>query len=337
MRSLVTVSNALVSAIVDGAPLSADDKRQMLERSGLVEPVIRDITGRSSIVKLARLWRHLLRMTGDEFVGLTIGTAVRADRFGVGVKAAHHSTDFRSALVQFVKYASLINDLLECKLEEDADTARLVARLHWDVFGLERHAVDIIFAALPRFARERLGADLVVREVRVKHGLRSAKYDDMFRAPVTYSAPRYEIVFEAHLLGAPMVNRDSQLALLLDKFAKQELDKNPIVTDLPARIVQILRASMVERTDVDIEALATQLETTTRSLQRRLQEHSTSYSMLLDEARRGLAPELLDDPAANVEQVCFQLGYSEPTAFIRAFKKWYGMTPGTFRKRHGGS
>ena len=69
-----------------------------------------------------------------------------------------------------------------------------------------------------------------------------------------------------------------------------------------------------------------------RSMQRRLSEHATSFSILLDQARRSLAPALLTEPESNVEQVGFRLGYSEPTAFIRAFKKWYGVTPGSYRR-----
>jgi AraC-like DNA-binding protein len=339
VKSVVTVSNALVLSIVEGAGVSDADKTRMLAEVGLSESVLRDITARTSIVVLARLWKRILRATGDDFIGLHIGTVIRGDRFGLAARAAVQGDDFRQTLLRFAKYATLINDLLEVRLEEHPPCAHLVARLHWNVLGLERHAIDIAFAAVVTFARVTLQAPLVVREVRVKHALSSARpgYETVFGAPIVFGADRSELVFDIDALDQPIAGRDPELGLILDRYASQELAKVPVVTDLPARVTQILQQLLRDGGDVELAGTATRVKMTPRSLQRRLRDHATSFSVLLDGARRVVAPELLAAADGNVEQVGFRLGYSEPTAFIRAFKKWYGQTPGAFRRAKPGA
>jgi AraC-like DNA-binding protein len=334
MRSVVTVSNALVCSILDGIAISDAQRRQLLAEVGLVEQVVRDVNERTSIVRLARLWKRVLRTTGDDFVGLAIGSAVRGDRFGLGAHAAVHGQTFRQVLLRFAKFATLVNDLLECRLEETPPDARFIARLHWNVLGLERHAVDITFAGVQRYAREHVSAPFLVREIRLVHGLTAgaSRYRALFGAPVVLGANRNELVFDAAALDEPVTASNPELGMILERYAAQELDRIPVVTDLPARVAQIVRQRLVARESVELATIAEQLASTPRSLQRHLRDRSTSLSTIIDDVRRALAPEWLAVDDANVEQVGFKLGYSEPTAFIRAFKKWYGTTPGNFRR-----
>ncbi len=334
MKQVVTVSNALVCAILDGSGIDTAAKQALLAHAGLAERAVRDITARTSIARLARLWRRLLAITGDGHIGLRIGSTLRAERFGLSAHAAQHVDTFRGGLQQFAKYATLVNDLLECRLEETPPTARFTARLHWNVLGLERHAVDITFAAVARFARDRIAAPFELHAVRLKHALTASEpaYRAVFAAPVELGANRNELVFDAAALDAPMHAADRELGQLLDRYAALELSRTPVVADLPARVAQIVREHLEAGRSLELTAIAAALATSQRSLQRKLRDHATSFSAVVDDVRRALAPEWLVDPDGNVEQVGFRLGYSEPTAFIRAFKKWYGMTPGAYRR-----
>ena len=333
-RILISASNSVFAAIVDGAPVTDTERLELIAAAGLSAEAIHDMTARSSVIALSRLWNRVLGVTGDDFIGLTIGASVSGERFGLAVHAAQHAEQFRQALVEFSKYTSLLLNLFECQVEETPPIARFVARLRWDVFGLERHAVDVAFAALVKWAREHLAAPIVVREIRLVHALAFARgvYERMFAAPAVFGASRNELVFDAAILDEPVHPRDPQLGLLLARYASQELSRIPAITGLPSRLAQVLRRQLEEGGNVDVASVASELGIPVRSLQRRLADHATSFSALLDETRRSLAPALLTEPENNVEQAGFRLGYSEPTAFIRAFKKWYGVTPGSYRR-----
>jgi len=337
-RTLITVSNSVLAAIVDGIPVTDAERRELVAAVGMSAETVRDVNARSSILVLARLWKRVLRVTGNDFVGLTIGASVRGEQFGLAVHAAQHGDEFRQVLVDFTKYASLPINLFECQLEERPPLARFVARLRWNVFGLDRHAADIAFAALVKWAREHLAAPMVVREVRLVHTLAFARseYERMFAAPVVFGANRNELVFDSATLDAPVHRRDPELGRLLGRYASQEVSRIPVVTDLPSRLAQVMRRQLADGRRIDVASVADELGISVRSLQRRLSDHATSFSALLEQTRRSLAPALLAEPESNVEQVGFRLGYSEPTAFIRAFKKWYGVTPGSYRRARVG-
>jgi AraC-like DNA-binding protein len=85
--------------------------------------------------------------------------------------------------------------------------------------------------------------------------------------------------------------------------------------------------------DVSIDRVATALDSSARSVQRRLQTEGTSFQRVLDDTRKELALEYLDDPTKPIAEVALLLGFSDQTAFHRAFVRWTGRTPGDVRRR----
>ena len=88
--------------------------------------------------------------------------------------------------------------------------------------------------------------------------------------------------------------------------------------------------------DMRIAVAARRLATTPRTLQRRLSRAGTSFEAVCDDARRQAADAYLADTTLTIAEVTYLLGYSEPTAFHRAFRRWYGITPQAYRTSRGG-
>jgi AraC-like DNA-binding protein len=111
-----------------------------------------------------------------------------------------------------------------------------------------------------------------------------------------------------------------------EEHAARLPETNDVVSDL--RRILITRLAQGHS---DIESVARSTATSVRSLQRRLAAAGTTYQVLLDSTRREAAGRYLADRALSVSEVGYLLGYSEPAAFHRAFKRWYGSTPQEFR------
>jgi AraC-like DNA-binding protein len=92
--------------------------------------------------------------------------------------------------------------------------------------------------------------------------------------------------------------------------------------------------SRLPQGDSNIESVARSMGTSVRSLQRRLTYRGSSYQDVLDSIRREAAGQYLSDRALSISEVGYLLGYSEPAAFHRAFKRWHGSTPQEFRLAH---
>jgi AraC-like DNA-binding protein len=108
--------------------------------------------------------------------------------------------------------------------------------------------------------------------------------------------------------------------------------ENPGNLAFSAWVREQIRALMPEgRTNID--AVATHTGFRRRSLQRYLADNGLSFSELLQEARIGMAVELLANRRTSLTQIALELGYSESASFTRAFRRWTGSTPSAYRQR----
>ena len=117
---------------------------------------------------------------------------------------------------------------------------------------------------------------------------------------------------------------------MLEDHAAAIVAAMPQTDSLAAKVRRAI-ASRISQGDVQIENVAHTLAMSTRSLQRRLAGEGVSYQELLDEVRRNAASSYLAQNRLAIGEVGYLLGYSEPAAFHRAFKRWHGVTPQAYR------
>jgi AraC-like DNA-binding protein len=99
------------------------------------------------------------------------------------------------------------------------------------------------------------------------------------------------------------------------------------------RLVRTQIAALLESAEVTLEKVAEQLEITPRNLRHQLNSAETSFQRLLSEHRRSLAKRLLSQTDEEISEIVYLTGFSEPSTFYRAFKRWEGTTPIEYRKR----
>jgi AraC-like DNA-binding protein len=119
-----------------------------------------------------------------------------------------------------------------------------------------------------------------------------------------------------------------QAALARLEMERRRLDSADF---LSVRVAMLLAAS--GDAGLDLETVAERVNVSRRTLIRRLKEAGTSFGTLLEAHRQARANELLGNPNYTVTEVGYRLGYSEPANFNRAFKRWFGVTPGVYRQR----
>jgi len=128
----------------------------------------------------------------------------------------------------------------------------------------------------------------------------------------------------------PLRRQDPVLHSILFRNAEELGARLPETNSVVAELRRLL-ITRIAQGDSDIEFVARSMATSVRSLQRRLAAAGTSYQEILDSTRREAAGRHLADRSLSITEVGYLLGYSEPTAFHRAFKRWYGGTPQEFR------
>lgn len=128
----------------------------------------------------------------------------------------------------------------------------------------------------------------------------------------------------------PMRRRDPVLRRVLEQQAEEIIARLPKGDNVTVEIRRMIM-SHIAQGETEIQSVARALATSARSLQRRLSAAGTSYQELLDSTRREAAMRYLQDSRLSIGEVAYLLGYSEPPAFHRAFKRWNGVTPQEFR------
>jgi AraC-like DNA-binding protein len=159
----------------------------------------------------------------------------------------------------------------------------------------------------------------------------AAAFERIFGCPVNTRAAWSGITVPIEMWNVPLRRRDPVLRQVLESQANGILARLPMRTGVASDVQRAL-AMKVVRGDTRIAAVARDLATSGRTLQRRLAEEGVSYQELLDEARKEAAARHVSEAALAICEVAYLLGYSEPAPFHRAFKRWYGMTPDVFRR-----
>ena len=237
----------------------------------------------------------------------------------------------REALLRWVRYLNLLDDAVVVGLAIEEDRAYLRVEVESEAPAPGAH--ELCFALVAQRVRQLstapvriLGVDFVHRTV-----ADPATYRAYFDAPVTFGAPINQLVFPRAALDASLVSSDPALLGILTRAADELAARAPNDPSLSAQVGRVLREAL--RVDEGhVEAVAKRLGLTSRSLQRRLKDEGTSFNTLREQVRRDLTERYLAE-GLTISEISFLVGFSEPSAFFRAFKRWTGLTPIEARRR----
>ncbi|MDJ0950248.1 MAG: AraC family transcriptional regulator [Alphaproteobacteria bacterium] len=183
---------------------------------------------------------------------------------------------------------------------------------------------------LCRFVTERR---LIPEWVELRHNRTDNldEFERVFGAPVYFARRRNAIALDRALLELPCHSADERLLRILKRYCELILKQRREKTDLK-RNVEHLIASSLPSGSVSIASIAQELGMGERTLMRRLKESGTSFGQILDEVRQTLAFRYLEEPNARISQIAYMLGYSEPSSFNHAFRRWAGVSPTDHRR-----
>ena len=232
-----------------------------------------------------------------------------------------------SAILHFAMLAS--DTRLECEsLEGGLHAIRVRAAP-----GLEARVHEFTLACVASRLRHVTGG--AFKPLRVGLPVPAATHDsvraDLYRAPVVHDFPVAEMLIDSAGWELPVTGADPFLHATLKQLARHlqlaRSDDVPLVSAIRAR----LRAELGQG-GADPSRIACLLGVSERTLQRRLSEGGCSFTDIVDGFRREESARLLCNPHLALVEVANKLGYSEQTSFTRAFKRWTGVTPGSWRR-----
>lgn len=333
---IATVAGHFARLVVDYAAsrdLAPDD---LLANAGLAH-VCFDDDARMSFADFSRLCEHAARMLGDPCLGLHAGESVRPGYLGSHGIALMSCTNVRELLDRSLRYSRLVYDA--CRNEIDIRDGLCIR--YWRSALPGKAAVGRIqdelnmalWVCLARWICGRSDLDPSWIAFRHQKVAEEDEYRRLFRCPVHFGARESAIAFPEWMLDLTLPQANQQVRQTMDALCERlliRLQSSIEPSWLTDSRAAILRA--FENGPPHPQAIASALGTTEIELRARLAERGLSFRALVDDLRRQLALIYIEDPNLALVDIACLLGFSEQSAFQRAFKRWTAKTPGKYRQ-----
>lgn len=272
--------------------------------------------------------------SNDPAFGLSFAELVAWNDFGALGHVVFNSPTVGAALENTCRYFGLHQTSARPTLEVGDGAVRFVYSLH--IPDLHHHAQhsESILAIVVRICREGTGnAAWTPREVHFKHSQPESNFKarQFFRCRILYDQPVDAVVMSSDDLQLTMQSADADLLPIVMRDADERLAKLPVKVDLPDQIARIVMASL-STGDATIELVAARIGSSPRTIQRRLRDRGVAFNDMVANIRYDLSRRYLSDPSLSLTDVAFLLGYSDLSAFSRAFRRWAGRTAIAFRR-----
>ena len=327
-----TIESGSVRPLVDALERLGYARAGLLAACGLEERQIADPDGRVPCTVFGDLVCHAQRARPRANLGLHVAQATPLGAFPLVDYLVVSCASVGEGLRNLARYYRLAAPGCELELTETEEGLRIRSSLPGEAFA-EQYGTSV---ALLHLRRESEGRALA-RYVSFLHPPDDvAEFEAVLGCPVRAGAAWSGYVMSKETLALPMNRRDSILFSVLEQQAAEQLAKKPARGDIVSQVRQAIVRGLAEGC-LGIDDVARELAMTSRTLQRRLADRATTFQTVLEDTRRQAAERHLRGDGLSIAEISYALGYSEPAAFHRAFRRWTGATPQTFRARGRGA
>jgi AraC-like DNA-binding protein len=308
--------------------------RRFMEAEGLSLDLLNEYTNAASSgserLPIGQWWALLERVaqvSNDPHVGLRIGKLTQIQDVGVlGYLAASCET-LGQAMQRLQRFEGLLQQLAASSVAVDGDCIRLA----WT--NENGHSTDLSNEVLISGLLTVLGILIAphrIKPVCVEFPRKSdsglATYEAMLGCPVQFARPQLAVRLRADNLMLPINSRDTHLMQLLEQQAATALKALEHSDEFLIQLQKAMSRGLLER-NASMPWVAVQLNMSVRSVYRALNERGKTFKGQLNELRQTLAQQYLADETLSLSEIALLLGYSEQSAFNRAFRQWTGSTP----------
>ena len=330
-----TVSAGYTKALLAYAVARGGDSGALLERAGLSPADLDHQDNRIPLAACAALIQAAVAASGDPAFALKFGEALKMENMSIALLVAGMAGTVEDGRRQLNRFGRLV-------LDDDRRGASELLQLVRDRKGLwlqfspapgdaTRYFAEAGFAWCVRETRAMLQAQAdqrpFLKAVHFTHAepRDRAEYDRVFGVPLVFGSDRNAMLIDSAFLGVRLPAANPYVAEVLEDRAKALLDRLDSGQTMRGRVQRLL-APLLPKGEGDMQTVAQRMGLSRQTLFRKLATENTTFERLRDELRRDLAIHHLGENA-SVAETAYRVGFSDPAAFSRAFKRWTGQSP----------
>ena len=328
------VSARIGTMIVSAVAARGVDPGPLCEATGFDPASAADPAARISLALEQLLWETAAEGTRDPNFGLHTAESLHAGVFDVLDYAIRTAPSLAMALERLVRYSRLEHEAAVFKLISSATVTRVEHSFGPSIVLPCRQEAEFTMASIFVVGREIVAGGIQPIAVEFIHGtpLDTTEHVRIFGVLPRFASRVNALELDASTMSRPVLTADPALSRIIERHAEASLASiGPAPESMTERVRRILVKTLQEG-PCSIATVAPSLGLSARTLQRRLESEGSTFGGVVDSVRRDLALRYLEDGKLTLAEVAYLLGYSEPSPFHRAFKRWTGSTPQSLRR-----
>lgn len=307
----------------------------LLGRFGLDEQALGEPEARISIPRFMRMGQAAIALTGNPAFGLTMGQLSRPVDAGIAGLAAQCAPTAGEAINTLIHYALLTsrNSRGVPRTADDGREAHFYSIKPYNVFNF--FVVDSVLAAWAQFLRIITGHDKVVERVTIEYPSQGQDevFEQWFGCPVRFGAEGNSLRLAPGITETASLQAQAAMYEKLSGECQRDLLRIRAGWSTGDRVKDLL-PPLLQGDTPTLAAVAEKLGVAPWTLQRQLADEQTGFRELVDETRRELAVEYIRETRASLSEIAWLLGFANPAAFHKAWRRWFETSPGEHRKQY---
>jgi AraC-like DNA-binding protein len=305
----------------------------LLNEAGLDPAALSDPDSRFPTERLSLLWQLAVTRSGNPAIGLLNSNVVKPTSFDVLAYAMMSSPNLLGILQELVRYVGVVSDAASIAVTEDHEGYRMILELFGAGLPVPRQRFEFDLITILSFCRWVTNRDLrpLALELRFPPPADLHAHQNAFKCPLRFNARANALLFGRADVISPLPTAHPLLAEVHERLAAEHLQRlDHAQTSSRARAALIRR---LPHGEPQRKKIASALEMSERTLQRRLGAEGTSFQRLVDDTRRDLAQQYLGQNDLSLADAAYLLGFRDRSSFFRASKRWFGTSPRHHRIR----
>ncbi|PVZ69489.1 AraC family transcriptional regulator [Pelagibaculum spongiae] len=333
--SELTDSGVLLRLALSASTALDIDTEQLYQACRLDPALLKQKDLRTPHGAQRKFWQALEEISQDAFIGLHLAEHMPAYKGHVLQYLFLSSPTFGEGLNRALEYQRLLSDAFAARLEQSSpfkNQCQLVISENSEQLYNLRHFSECVTLALALFFKRITNGRFRPLSISFTHPAPSCtdEYQRLLGCQPEFSAQQNSISFDCQLMTLPSSMAEPEILRVHEQLANEHLSK----LEKQGIISKVNRAigEQLENGNVSLDTVAGRLDLKPRSLRSQLTDASASFNQLLADYRCSLAKRLLAGTDDSIDEIVYLTGFSEPSTFYRAFKRWTGVTPIEYRR-----
>lgn len=327
-----TVGLASARAIIDFFQQFNMDTKALAAELGVEESVLTEADHRLPISIYHAIWDLAVKKSNRPDIGLTIAQNEGIEDLGLVAHVVYNSATLKEGLEHYIRLFGVVNEAIELEYENIGNNCHLryiyKSPEYYNIPDIERTMAIVVLRTI-----KAVGLETLFYEVNFQHSKPEyfQKFEEVFPCKIKFDQAYCEVIFDKKMLGLKPKRRNPHMRVATLNYANQMLSRL-FKRSITSKVKRLIEKNLSDG-GFDAEQTAKQLNMSRQTLYRKLKNDGSSYSDLVDNVKQNKAFYLLKQTQLPLTVIAYDLGFSELSAFTRAFKRWTGQTPADYRKK----